>query len=115
MLRSWWWWCVASAGPRLGRHSHSLALLGLTSGAGASQFGAAPSGLISPLACSLAIYLAVYCLCRLQMPRSSSCLFLWQRIGMFASSLPLLLYETLEVGRRGMGVSDLLPMVPVCS
>jgi hypothetical protein len=27
--------------------------------------------------------------------------------------LPFLLYETLEVGRRGMGVTDLLPMVPV--
>jgi hypothetical protein len=28
-------------------------------------------------------------------------------------SLPFLLYETLEVGRRWMGVTDLLPMVPV--
>ena len=73
MLQSWWWCCVASAGPGLGRHSHSLALLGLTPGAGASRFGAAPAGLLSPLACSLPIYLAVYYLCRLQMPRSSSC------------------------------------------
>jgi hypothetical protein len=32
---------------------------------------------------------------------------------MAASSLPLLLYETLELGRRGKGVTDLLPMVPV--
>jgi hypothetical protein len=32
---------------------------------------------------------------------------------MAASSLPLLLYETLELGRRGKGVTDLLPMVLV--
>jgi hypothetical protein len=30
-----------------------------------------------------------------------------------ASSLPFLLYETLEVGRRGIGVPDLLHMVLV--
>jgi hypothetical protein len=53
MLRSWWWCCVASTGPGLGRHSDSLALLGLTSGTGASRFGAALAGLLSPLACSL--------------------------------------------------------------
>jgi hypothetical protein len=58
---------------RLGRHSHSLALLELTPSAGVSRFGAALAGLISPLACSLPKYLAVYYLCRLQMPRSSSC------------------------------------------
>jgi hypothetical protein len=97
MLRSWWWCCVASAGPGLERHSHSLAVLGLTPDAGASRFVAAPAGLLSPLACSLPIYLAVYYLCRLQMPRSSLCLFLRQRTSMSASSLPLLLYETLEV------------------
>jgi hypothetical protein len=90
----------------LGRHSHSLDLLGLTPGAGASRFGAAPAGLFSPLACSLPIYL--YYLCRLQMPRSSSCLslrrvFLRQRTCMPASSLPLLLYETLEVGETSDG------------
>jgi hypothetical protein len=73
MLWSWWWCCVASAGPGLGRHSHSLALLGLTPGGGASWFGATPARLLSPLACSLPIYLAVYYLCRLQMSRSSSC------------------------------------------
>jgi hypothetical protein len=38
-----------------GRHSHSLVLLGLTPGAGASRFGAAPAGLVYPLACSLYI------------------------------------------------------------
>jgi hypothetical protein len=74
MLRSWWWCCVTSAGLGLGRHSHSLALIGLTPGAGASWFEAAPAELLSPLACSLPIYLAVYYLCRLQMPRYSSCL-----------------------------------------
>jgi hypothetical protein len=73
MLRSWCWCCVASAGSGLGRHSYYLALLGLTLGAGAFWFGAAPAGLLSPLACSLPIYLAVYYLYRLQMPRSSSC------------------------------------------
>jgi hypothetical protein len=73
MLRSLWWCCVASAGPGMGRHSYSLALLGLTPGAGASWFGAAPAGLLYSLACSLPICLAVYYLCRLQMPRSSSC------------------------------------------
>jgi hypothetical protein len=73
MLRSWWWRCVASAGLGLGRHSHSLALLGLTPGAGVSWFGAAPAGLLSPLACSLPIYIAVYYICRIQMPRSSLC------------------------------------------
>jgi hypothetical protein len=73
MLRSWWWCCVAPVGLGLGRHSHSLALLGLTPSAGASRFGVAPSELLSPLVCSLPIYLAVYYLCRLRMPRSSSC------------------------------------------
>jgi hypothetical protein len=73
MLRSWWWCCVASAGPGLERHSHSLAFLGLTPGVGASRFGAAPARLLSPVACSLLIYLAVYYLCRLHMPRSSLC------------------------------------------
>jgi hypothetical protein len=34
---------------------------------------------------------------------------------MFASSLPLLLYETLEVGEARDGVSDLLSMVLVRS
>jgi hypothetical protein len=84
-------------GLGLGRHLHYPALLGLTPGAGASRFGATPAGLLSPLACSLPLYLAVYYLCRLYMPRSSSCP-LRQRTCMFASSLPLLLYEILEVG-----------------
>jgi hypothetical protein len=44
MLWSWWWCCAASVGLGLGRHLHSFALLGLTPGAGASQFGAAPAG-----------------------------------------------------------------------
>jgi hypothetical protein len=42
-------------GSRARRHSHSLALFGLTCGAGASQFGAALAGFLSPLACSLPI------------------------------------------------------------
>jgi hypothetical protein len=46
MLWSWWWCCVASAGLGLGRHLHSLALLGLTPDVGTSRFGAAPAGLL---------------------------------------------------------------------
>ena len=61
------------SGSRAGKHSHSLALLGRTPGAGASRFGAAPAGFLSSIACSLPIYLAVYYLCRFQMSRSSSC------------------------------------------
>ena len=38
-----------------------------------------------------------------------------QRTGMSTSSLPLLLYETLEVGEARDGVSDLVPMVLVRS
>jgi hypothetical protein len=57
----------------MGRHSHSLAILGLMPGAGVSWFGAAPAGLLFPLACSLPIYLAVYYPCRLQMSMSLSC------------------------------------------
>jgi hypothetical protein len=60
MLRSWWWCCVALAGLGLGRHSHSLTLFGLTPGVGASRFGATPTGLLSPLVCSLHVYLVVY-------------------------------------------------------
>ena len=104
MLRSWWWYCVASAGTRLGRHSHSLTLFGLTPGAGVSWFGAAPVGLLSLLVCSLPIYLAVYNLCRLQMPRSSSCPSLaTNRYACLFPSLPFLLYETLEVGEARDG------------
>jgi hypothetical protein len=42
-------------GSRARRHSHSLALFGLTPGAGVSRFGAALAGLLSPLACSLPV------------------------------------------------------------
>jgi hypothetical protein len=38
-----------------------------------------------------------------------------QRTGMPTSSLPLLLYEVLEVGEARDGVSELLPIVPVRS
>jgi hypothetical protein len=96
MLQSWWWSCVASAGPGLVRHSHPLVLHGLTSDAGASRLRAAPVGFLSSLACSLPIYLAVYYLYHLQMRRSSSCPS-WATnmyVRLFAS---LMLYETLEV------------------
>jgi hypothetical protein len=103
MIQSWWWCFVASTGPWLVRQSHSLALLGLTPGAGASRFGAAPAGLLSSLVCSLPIsikqytaYVAYRCL-------GLRRVLLRQRTGMPASSLPFLLYKTLEVGRRGMG------------
>jgi hypothetical protein len=107
-----WWWCfVSSAGLGLGRHSHCLALLGPTTGAGASRFGAAPARLLSPLMCSLPI-----CIWRYTTYVTSRCpglrrVLLWQRTGMPASTLPVLIYETLEVGRRWRGVTDLLPMV----
>jgi hypothetical protein len=98
----------------LGRHSHSHALLRLTPGADASRFGAAPVGLFSPLACSLPIYLAAYYLCRLHMPRSSSSFFGNEQI------CPPLFFPSSSMkpwkwGRRGMKVSDLLPMVPMRS
>jgi hypothetical protein len=70
LLKSWWWCCVASAGSS---SPTCCPLLGLAHGASASWFGAALAGLLSPLACSLPIYLAVYYLCRLQMSKSSSC------------------------------------------
>jgi hypothetical protein len=46
---------VCLSGSRGGRHSHSLALFGLTPGAGASRFGAALARLLSPLTCSLPV------------------------------------------------------------
>jgi hypothetical protein len=72
MLRSWWWCCVASAGPGLGRHSHSLALLRPKPGAGASRFGGAPARLLSLIACSLPI--CIYCI--LPMPPPDAQVFL---------------------------------------
>jgi hypothetical protein len=66
--------CAVGPKTPTGRHSHSLALLELTTPrVGSSWFGAAPTRLLSLLACSLPIYLAVYYPCRLQMPRSSLC------------------------------------------
>jgi hypothetical protein len=114
MLRSWWWCCVALVGPGLGRHSHSLALLGPMPGAGASWFGAYPAGLLSLLVCYLPIYLAVYYLCRLQMSRSSSCPSPATNRYACHFSSPLF-YETLEVGKARDEVSDLLFMVPMRS
>jgi hypothetical protein len=115
MLQSLWWCCVASAGTGLGRHSHSLALLGLTPGVDAFWFGAAPVVLLSPSACCLPIYLAVYYLYRLQMSRSSSCpssaTNMYDRL--FPSPPPL--RNLGSGGIRGMRVSDLLPMVLVRS
>jgi hypothetical protein len=58
------------------------------------------------------MYLAVYYLCASRCP-SLHRVLLRQRTGMLAASLPLLLYETWKWGRRGMGVPDLLLMVPV--
>jgi hypothetical protein len=93
---------VASAGTGLERHSHSLALLGLTLGVGASRFGAAPAGLLSPLACFLPIYLAVYYLCRLQIPRSSLCPSPTTNKYVHLFSFPPAL-QNLGSGGRGMG------------
>jgi hypothetical protein len=55
MVRSRWWCCVALAGTGLGRHSHSLALLGLTLGVSAYRVGAASAGFFSLIACSLSL------------------------------------------------------------
>jgi hypothetical protein len=80
--------------------------------AGASWFGAAPAGLLSPLACSLPIYLAVYYLCRLQMLRSSSypspATNKYARLFFFSNAI-----RNLESEGREIEVSDLLPMVLV--
>jgi hypothetical protein len=63
-------------------------------------------------ALSLYIYIAVYYLCRLQMPRSSSCPSpATNRYARLFPSLPAL--WNLGGGRRRMGVTYLLPMVPV--
>ena len=79
-----------------------LSPFGLTPGAGASWFGVAPAGLLSPLACSLPIYLGytTYVVFRCLGLRR---VLLRQRTSMPASSLPLLLYETLEVGEARDG------------
>jgi hypothetical protein len=74
----------------------------IDAGAGAFRFGASPAGLLSPIVCSLLIYLAVYYLCRLICPLLRRVL-LQQRTGISVSSLPLLLYETLEVGETRYG------------
>jgi hypothetical protein len=59
------------------------------------------------------MYLAVYYLCRLQMPRYSSCPS--PATNMYARLFPSppALRNLGSGGRRGMGVPDLLPMVPV--
>jgi hypothetical protein len=58
------------------------------------------------------IYLAVYYLCRLQMPRSSSCPS--PTTNKYACLFPFLpALRNLGGGGQGMGVPDLLPMVPV--
>jgi hypothetical protein len=54
------------------------------------------------------IYVASRCSCLRRV-------LLRHRIGMSVSSLPLMLYETLEVGEARDEVSDLLHMVPACS
>jgi hypothetical protein len=66
----------------------------------------------SPLACSLPIYLAVYYLCHLQMPRFSSCPSpATNRYVRLFPSLPALRNLGSEDARDGG--SDLLPMVPM--
>jgi hypothetical protein len=68
-------------------------------------FGAPPVGLLSLLACSIPIYLVVYYLCRIQMPRSSSCPSpATNRYVRLFPSPPTL--ETLEVG-EARDVEDL--------
>jgi hypothetical protein len=67
-----------------------------------------------PLACSLLIYLAVYYLCHLQMPSSSSCPS--PATNMYARLFPS--HPTLRNLGSGGGEgwrSDLLHVVPMCS
>jgi hypothetical protein len=74
------------------------------------------SGWASFSACVLSpyMYLVVYYLCYLQMPSSLSCPSpAMNRYVCLFPSLPFLLFETLEVWRRGMVVPDLLPMVSI--
>jgi hypothetical protein len=94
-------------GSRVGRHSHSLALFGLTPGASVSRVGAALVGILSPLACSLPIYtyVASRCLCfRRVLLRQRTCM---------TALFPFWSAKQWKWGRRWMGVPDLLPMVPI--
>jgi hypothetical protein len=114
MLQSWWWCCIASAGLGLGRHLHSLTLLGLTPSAGASQFIAAPAGLLSPLVCSLPIYISRGIL-PLSPPDVQVFIVSFSDNEQVCPPLPFPSCSTKpwKCGRRGMGVPDLLPMAPV--
>ena len=115
MLQSWWWCCVASEGQGLGRHSHSLALLGLTP-------------VRVPLSLELLQMCFFLCLRALSLYVSSGILpmsppdaqvFVVSFSGneQVCPPLPFPSCSTKpwKWGRRGMGVSDLLPMVPVRS
>jgi hypothetical protein len=113
MLRGWWWCCVASTGLGLGRHSHSLALLGLTPSASASHIGAALVGLLSLLACSLPI-----CILRYTTYVASRCPGLRRVLLGNKQVCPPLPFPSCYMkhwkwGMRGMRVPDLLPMVPI--
>jgi hypothetical protein len=67
------------------------------SSAGASRFGAAPAGLFLSLR-ALSPYVSS-CILPMSPPDTQVCrVLLRQRAGMPASSLPFLLYKTLEVG-----------------
>jgi hypothetical protein len=113
MLQSWWWCCVASEGQGLGRHSHSLALLGLTP-------------VRVPLSLELLQMCFFLCLRALSLYVSSGILPMSPPDAqVFAVSfsdneqvcppLPFLSCSTKpwKWGRRGIGVPDLLSMVPV--
>jgi hypothetical protein len=76
------------SGSTAGRHSHSLALFGLTPGAGASRFGAALAVLLSPLACSLPVCISRYTTYVASRCPCLHCVLLWQRTDMTGSSLP---------------------------
>jgi hypothetical protein len=99
--------------PELGMHSHSLAIFGLTPGACASRFGAAPAELFSPFACSLPVCIQRYTTYVASRCPGLRCVLLRQRTGMTAFSLSFLLYETLEVGEARDVVPNLLSMVSI--
>jgi hypothetical protein len=113
MLQSWWWCCVASASLGLGRHSHSLALLGLTPGAGASRLELLRLSFFLRL-CALSLY--VYSGILLMSPPDAQ-VFVVSFSGneQVCLSLPFPSFSTKpwQWGRRGMGVPDLLHMIHV--
>jgi hypothetical protein len=98
----------------LGRHSHSLALFGLTPGAGASRFGTAPAGLFPRLR-ALSLYISSGIL---PMSPSDVQIFVVSFSNNEKVRPPLpspSVLRNLGSGEERDEVSDVLPMVPARS